>query len=207
MTTPTPAVLALDGARIDGGLYTAVTDFAHRTPWLNTPMTAYTSYGIGLFALFMLAGWWLARRADHTVMAAALAIPIAAVLAYLLNDAVKSALTEPRPCRALPHDFILEACPPPNDWSLPSNHTTVAAATAAALLLVNRRLAALTALAALLMAASRVYVGAHYPHDVAAALITGSLTGLAATAAARRFAAPAVAHLRSGALRPILLAA
>ncbi|MFE9118476.1 phosphatase PAP2 family protein [Streptomyces sp. NPDC007172] len=204
MTSPTPTPQALDGASIDGGLYGDITDFARHTHWLNGPVFAYTSYGVALFAVLMLAGWWIARREDASVMAAALSAPIAVVLAYVVNDAVKSVFTEPRPCRALPHDFLIEKCPPVNDYAFPSNHTTVAAAAAVALFLVDRRLGAIAALAALLMAASRVYVGAHYPHDVLVALVVGGVVALAVTWSARRYAAPLVSRLRGGALKPLL---
>ncbi|MEV8569096.1 phosphatase PAP2 family protein [Streptomyces sp. NPDC051322] len=206
MTTTTLAGHALDGAGIDGGLYGDVTDFARHTHWLNGTVSEFTSYGIALFAVFMLVGWWIARRQGHAVMTAALAAPVAAVLAYLVNDGIKSVFVEPRPCRALPHDFLIEKCPPVNDYAFPSNHTTVAAAVAAALFLVDRRLSALAAVFTLLMAASRVYVGAHYPHDVLAALVVGGVVGFAATWTARRFAVPLVARLSDGVLRPLLTA-
>ncbi|MFD9818672.1 phosphatase PAP2 family protein [Streptomyces violascens] len=204
MTSPTPTPQALDGASIDGGLYGDITDFARHTHWLNGPVSAFTSYGIALFAVLMLAGWWFARRKDDSVMAAALAAPIAAVFAYLVNAAIKSVFTEPRPCRALPHDFLIEKCPPLDDYAFPSNHTTVAAAAAVALFLVNRRLGILASVFALLMGASRVYVGAHYPHDVLVALVVGGVVSFAVTWSARRFGAPLVTRLRGGALRPLL---
>jgi membrane-associated phospholipid phosphatase len=43
------------------------------------------------------------------------------------------------------------------------------------LFLVSRRLGAVAAAAAVLMAATRVYVGAHYPHDVIVRLVLGGL--------------------------------
>ena len=58
MTSSTPTTQALDGASIDGGLYGDITDFARHTHWLNGPVSAYTSYGVALFAVFMLVGWW-----------------------------------------------------------------------------------------------------------------------------------------------------
>ncbi|MGW1867251.1 phosphatase PAP2 family protein [Streptomyces mauvecolor] len=204
MTSSTPTPQALDGASIDGGLYGDITDFARHTHWLNGPVSVFTSYGIALFAVFMLTGWWLARRRDASVMAAALAAPIAAVLAYVVNDAIKSVFTEPRPCRALPHDFLIEKCPPLDDYAFPSNHTTVAAAAAVALFLVDRRLGIVASVVALLMGASRVYVGAHYPHDVLVALVVGGVVSFAVTWSARRFAAPLVTRLRNGALKPLL---
>ncbi|WP_245872202.1 phosphatase PAP2 family protein, partial [Streptomyces alboverticillatus] len=54
----------------------------------------------------------------------------------------------------------------------------IAFAAAAALWLVDRRLGALAVPAALAMAASRVWIGVHYPHDVA----LGALVGIALAA-------------------------
>ncbi|MCZ4103695.1 phosphatase PAP2 family protein [Streptomyces sp. H39-C1] len=195
---------ALDGAAIDGGWYTTVTDFARDTHWLNAPMLAFTSYGAALFVLALLAGWWMARRADAAAMAASLAGGVAVILAYLLNSGIKDVFAEPRPCRALPHDFLVEACPPLNDYAFPSNHTTVAFAAATALLLIHRRLGALALVLAVLMAASRVYVGAHYPHDVIIAALVGTAIAVPTVLLGRRYGAPTVERLRTSRLRPVL---
>ncbi len=75
----------------------------------------------------------------------------------------------------------LVECPPTGDWSFPSNHATIAArASAVALLLVRRALVLLTAPLALLMAFSRVFVGVHYPHDVAAGSLLGAVVAVVA---------------------------
>ncbi|MFE7120119.1 phosphatase PAP2 family protein, partial [Streptomyces sp. NPDC057654] len=181
MTPTSTTSLALDGAGIDGGLYTSITDFARDTRWLNGPMLTFTSIGVGLFALFMLVGWWLARKQDAAGMATALAAPVATVIAYLANATIKTVFTEPRPCRALPHDFLIEKCPELNDYAFPSNHTTVVAAVTVALFLVNKRLGALSAVVAVVMGFSRVYVGAHYPHDVLVGAVVGGVVGAVCT--------------------------
>ncbi|MET9292323.1 phosphatase PAP2 family protein [Streptomyces sp. NPDC003077] len=189
--------LAFGGASIDGGLYTWVTDLARRAPHaLNTLVGYWTDYGLFVFAALVVLAWWRARRADATRMAMALAAPFAVVLAYVANVVVKDLVDERRPCRTL-HTLTVQVCPGPGDWSFPSNHSAIAAAAAVTLLLVHRRLGVLAAVGALLMAASRVWVGAHYPHDVLVGLVLGALVAWPLTRLARR-AAPAVTRLRSG---------
>lgn len=143
MTTYT---YALGGSGIDGSWFLDTTDFARDTSRLNGLMFAYTSDGIGLFAIFILAAWWVARRADAATMTAALAVPATtAVAAYLINDGVKWVVAEPRPCFTYPQAFLLEKCSPATDYAFPSNHVVVAAAMTAALLLISRRLGILAA--------------------------------------------------------------
>nr|BFD83711.1 phosphatase PAP2 family protein [Streptomyces sp. Xyl84] len=206
MTTSSPTALALDGASIDGGLYTDVTDFARHTHWLNGTAAAYSSIGMGVFVVLLLAAWWGARRQGNSVMTAVLATPFAVVIAYVANTGIKDVFVEPRPCRALPHDFLIEACPPVDDYAFPSNHTTVAFAFAVALLIVSRWLGSIALLAAVVMGVSRVYVGAHYPHDVAAGAVVGSLVSVLVVLLAFRYCTPLVQRLRAGALRPLLAA-
>ncbi|MBP2527290.1 phosphatase PAP2 family protein [Rhodococcus sp. PvP104] len=198
--------LALDGSGIDGSVYIDVTDFARDTPWLNEPMYLYTSIGIAFFGVLIIAAWWNARREDPATMAAVVVTPIAAVAAYLVNDAVKWVVEEPRPCNSYPAAFILERCPPLADYSFPSNHTVVAAAVAAALFLVSWRWGTVAAVAAALMAFSRVYVGAHYPHDVLAGLVVGFVVGLVTAVVLRAYATTLVEKLSAGPLRPVLAA-
>ena len=63
--------------------------------------------------------------------------------------------------------------------SFPSGHAATAAAAACALLIVAPTFAPAWIAMALVMAASRVYVGAHYPSDVLAGAGLGVLVGLA----------------------------
>jgi undecaprenyl-diphosphatase len=193
-------------SRIDAGLYRWVVDLAQRAPApVDETIRFFSDYGLGLFAVLMLLAWWQARPADAGRMAAALAVPLAVVAAFLVNDGVKSLFDEQRPCRTL-HTVTVETCPALGDWSFPSNHTAIAAAAAAALLVANRRLGLIALPLALLMAMSRVWIGVHYPHDVLAGFVLGLLVGWPLTAAARR-AAPAVVRLRDSRLLGPALAA
>ncbi|WP_369221429.1 phosphatase PAP2 family protein [Streptomyces sp. R39] len=200
------APLALDGSRIDGSLFTSVTDFARGTPWLNAPIALATNLGLAVFAVLMVIGWWRARRRDDAAMAAALAAPVV-VAAFAVAEVIKKLVAEPRPCRALPHDFYVNSCPATADYAFPSGHTTAAAATAAALFLLDRRLAAIAAICAILEGFTRVYVGDHYPHDVLGAMVIAAAVALVAGLVLRGLIRPLVARLRTGgALQPLLAA-
>ncbi|MEU1802762.1 phosphatase PAP2 family protein [Streptomyces sp. NPDC019937] len=192
------------GASIDGSAYTDVVDLAGRSPgWLDTAVAAWPAYGLAIFALLMVLGWWQARRAGAVMAVTALAAPVVVVLAYGVDAVLKLVVREDRPCRSL-HMRTLEACPAPGDWSFPGNHAAIAAATAVALVFVSRRLGA--AVAALAMAASRVWVGVHYPHDVAVGVLVGGLVAFAAMILSRRWAQTLARHLSATVLRPLLAA-
>ncbi|MCD2114786.1 MULTISPECIES: phosphatase PAP2 family protein [Rhodococcus] len=94
--------------------------------------------------------------------------------AYLSSELVKLVVTEPRPCRALGIETVLE-CPEVGDWSWPSNHSVIAASFATACVLAAPRLIWLVAPLAAVLAFSRVTVGVHYVHDVLSGMALGVL--------------------------------
>ncbi|MER5865419.1 phosphatase PAP2 family protein [Kitasatospora sp. NPDC002040] len=196
--------LAYDGSGIDGGLWSTVVGWADGAPdWFDQAVRIWSDVGLAVFALFMLYGWWRARSADPVVMARVLAAPLIVVAAYLVNTVLKGLVEEVRPCQQRPGTATLEVCPAPGDWSFPSNHAVIAFATATALWFAFRALGWVCAAAALLMAASRVWVGVHYPHDVLAGALVGILVAVPLALLAAR-AAPLVDRGRSGPLGPFL---
>ncbi|MFF2996225.1 phosphatase PAP2 family protein [Streptomyces sp. NPDC057950] len=199
--------LAFDGSSIDGSSYTYVVGLAQDAPsWLDTLVRDWSTYGLAVFAVLMLVGWWRARHRSARAAVTALMVPVIVVVAYGVNSVFKLLVREDRPCQSL-RVRTLEACPAPGDWSFPSNHAVIAAAAAVALLFVSRRLGTVALVAACAMAVARVWVGAHYPHDVVAGVLVGTLIARASAAFLDRVCDPLAGRLARSRLRPLLVPA
>jgi undecaprenyl-diphosphatase len=198
-------LVAFQGSSIDGEAYTDVVNSAQHAPgWLDSAVSAWSTYGLAVFAVLMVVGWWRARRVGAEAAVTALAVPVVVVAAYGIDSLLKSAVRESRPCQSL-RVATLEACPAQGDWSFPSNHATIAAAAAVALFFVSRRLGAVAAVAALAMAVSRVWVGVHYPHDVVAGVAVGALLALGAMVPLKRRPDTLTRRITATRLRPLLV--
>ncbi len=131
--------------------------------------SSWVAYGVLLLATLQPAG-----------VTAALRLGTAAGLATMLSQILKRSLGRARPDRAI-HGF--EALSGnPDRFSFPSGHTAAAFAVAVAFGAGPLGLAAALFLIALGIAVSRVYLGAHYPLDVAAGATVGAAAGLATRA-------------------------
>ena len=97
------------------------------------------------------------------------------VLAYMFSEALKVATAQPRPCHGLVPGVIVADCPSATDWSLPSNHAAIATALAVALAFTVRRSARWAVPLALIVCASRVIIGVHYPHDVLSGMLLAAV--------------------------------
>lgn len=98
----------------------------------------------------------------------------------------------------------IASCPPPGDWSLPSNHAGIAAAALVTVALAWRRLAVMVLPVTVLAAGSRVFVGVHYPHDVLAGLALGAVVAPLVVLVLARPVTALVDLLRISPLRPLL---
>jgi len=187
------------------GWFLDVNHLAQHTPWLHTPVKAYADYGVVLFAVLLLAGWWTARRRGSiAAMTAALWAPAGMLLAVAMNQPIAAAVGEARPYTTLPHIPVLAT--PSADPSFPSDHATMAGAVAAGLLLVSWRLGLVAVVAAAVMASARVYIGAHYLQDVLAGLALGALVAVVGYAVVRRPLTALLQRLQDTRLRPLLTA-
>ncbi len=173
----------------DGGDFLRINDLARHTGWLHPAAVAWATYGVVVFGLLLLAGWWLARGAGDPVRTArSLLAPVGMLLAVAVNQPVARLLAEPRPFVRYPEALVLVHRSA--DPGLPSDHAVMAGAVAVGLLLVDRRLGLLAAGLGVLLAADRVYVGAHFPVDVVAGLLLGAaVAALTVLAPARPVAA------------------
>ncbi len=180
--TPVPRSSGAHG--LDRTLFLDVNHFAQHTGWLHAPLTAYANYGVALFGLLLIIGWWLARqRRSARVSAAALWAIAGTAVAVACVQPVNHAVAEARPWQSLPHALILAGHA--HDFSFPSDHAVMAGAVTAGIFLYHRRLGIIALLAGLLMCFARVYIGAHYPQDVAAGFLIGAAVMLVSYAIVR----------------------
>jgi membrane-associated phospholipid phosphatase len=179
-------------------------DFANSTSWLHGFMSFMAKDGIALFAITLLAGWWIGRseRSPRKVAIAVWAA-IGAVVALVLVQPIASAADEARPFVVLRFTPLIAHA---RDAGFPSDHATGAGAIAAGLLFLSWRLGLVTALLALLIAFSRVYVGVHFPQDVLAGLALGAVVAVLGVFVVVPLLAKLVEWLARTPLRPLVAA-
>lgn len=129
---------------------------------------ALAALAFGVLAALLVRRPW---RSRHMAVPAAV---VGVVTAYVTSEITKLVVAQPRPCARW---TTAVECPPPGDWSFPSNHAVLAFGAVVVIALALRRLRFTVAAVAVafVVGAGRIMQGAHYLHDVAA----GALLGLA----------------------------
>ncbi|MFQ5735701.1 MAG: phosphatase PAP2 family protein [Thermodesulfobacteriota bacterium] len=169
-------------AGLDTALFRAVNS-VHTSPFLDTlmPYVTQKSNFIGVIivaaALILVFG----RRQDRVGL-----LVLVAVVAT--SDSVcnlfKHLFMRVRPCHALDGVRLLVGCG--GSYSMPSGHATNIFAAMVFLALRYRKAFPLFLAMAVLVAYSRVYVGVHYPSDVAVGALLGTGIAFFYTAAEKR---------------------
>ncbi len=167
--------------------------------WVQVLWSSLTVAGFGWSCVILLLA---ADRRDGALVA--LLLPVLAVTG-LVTHALKGVLGTTRPAgSAIGEQLVVIGERIQGIGSTPSGHALAAAATATLLLLwFGRRSAAWVLPAGLLVAVSRVPVGAHWPSDVTLGIALGILSVLAVTrAAGRPSLAPRWERLRARSATP-----
>jgi undecaprenyl-diphosphatase len=142
-------------------------------PWVTKVMRSLTTVGNA-------SSWWtmgLALAAcGGSARRPAMLLGGAALVATGASQIVKRSASRPRPNpQVLGFSALTEY---PDRFSFPSGHTTAAFAVAVALTGEGAWLGPASLALATSIGISRVYLGAHYPLDVASGAVLGSIAGL-----------------------------
>jgi len=183
--------------------FLAVNHLARETPWLHAVVVDYAKYGVLLFGAAILLAIWRSRTADARMLAASVWTGLATLLAVAVNQPIGRAVAEARPYVAHPSASLL--VDRTSDFSFPSDHAVMAGAVSVGLLIAWWRLGLVVSVAALAMALTRVYVGAHYPGDVVAGLVLGGAVVAGGWLLLGRLLTQLAEWLRTGRCRQLLV--
>lgn len=158
---------------------------------INSPHSAFLDAFFGVIT-FCGSGWIAVPLVGIIIAVCAprkhianalLCAAIAGTLAGTINTQVKRAFDRPRPLAyfsqpagAVPAYEVQVVGKPLTRRSFPSGHTATAFAAATILAMLFRGFFFLAFVPALLVAWSRVYMGVHFPLDIAGGAVVGSVT-------------------------------
>jgi undecaprenyl-diphosphatase len=173
---------------VDYRVYHAINVFVLHHPWLGRTFSDVEKVVPVVIAVAAFGLWLLARpgTGNRWKLASASALA-AAALGLLVNRVIAAFWDRARPYASHPgaHVWVARS----HDPSFPSDHASAAFGIAFAVLFFDLLVGSLFVAAAILIAAGRVLVGAHYPADV----LAGCAVGLACAVVVVRLARPVLA--------------
>ena len=162
---------------MDWRVYHAVNRFVSHHAWLGRLFHGVETYGTIAIGVAAVALWLLARPGGSRKWKVAAGSALASAgLALLANRVIAGIWHRDRPFQA--HHVVHLWGPRKTDASFPSDHASAAFAIAVAVLLIDPIAGAAFLVLATLIGLGRVVIGEHYPGDVLAGILVGSLAAV-----------------------------
>ena len=175
---------------MDWRIYHAINTFVTHHSWLGTVFKFVEAYGTYVIGIAAGALWLLSRPGgDRKWKLAAGSALGSAALALLVNKLISSGWHRDRPFET--HHVARIWGARKTDASFPSDHASASFGIAIAVLLIDPLAGALFLVVALLITVGRVIVGEHYPGDVLAGAVIGTVCAYVVVT----FARPVIAFL------------
>ncbi len=155
---------------MDTALFYAV-NHGLQNPFFNVFMPFVSRYPNWMPLLLGIFGYFIYRDKKRGILFFLLVVATIVASDFVCSGILKKAFAVPRPCITLPDVHLLAGCT--KSGSFPSSHAANSGVIAVMLGLYDRRFWWFGIPAALLVSISRLYLGVHYPSDVAGGALVG----------------------------------
>jgi membrane-associated phospholipid phosphatase len=171
----------MPGFDINGSLFDWLNESAGHVAAIDHAMVWAAKYGVFAVFIIVCASWFIRTCTAEDRRLAVYTAALSALMAASLVILIQHYYVHQRPF-VVRGDVVLLMRHGP-DASFPSEHATAAFAMASGLGVFRPRIGLVAIVCALMVAVARVYVGVHYPADVAAGAAIGTISTLVVFAA------------------------
>ncbi|GAB6459912.1 MULTISPECIES: undecaprenyl-diphosphatase [unclassified Bacillus cereus group] len=154
-------------------IFRAINDLGKQYSFLNPAIVFLAEYMVYMFALIILAYWFTGSRKSRMMVIQAM---VAFVIAEAIGKIAGKFHLNYQPFAVLPdvNKLVDHAV----DNSFPSDHTILFFSICLSFWLVRKKTGWLWLILALCVAISRIWVGVHYPFDIAVGALIGCISAV-----------------------------
>ena len=158
--------------------YHLINQFAGHNPFFDKLFALLAQYSLELYIVLFIIAWFTLPKTEAKQRHALLIMGLAGILGLIINVIISHIYFRPRPFMVLKKGTYTQLIPHSPDASFPSDHTTGSFGFAAASWgKTPKWITSSFTILAILNGIARLYVGVHWPTDVIAGMVIGTICG------------------------------